>query len=510
MTLSVIKPLLSLTASNVRHLTIVAPSAKIDKLSVHHVERMTWDTAAEEVTFDADFRDVQHICLRRLGHRADFSALAGIPCVELASDDAANSFDLAPLEGVKHLALRNTRVLGEEPVILAAQRLDLTGVNLEAAKLHANRVQLCRMAAAPELLHLPNATHIELLEDCKVKRITCPLHIERLVIRHPNTHAGAAPVELPQFEHAGTVVLDFGGAKLTRAQLTSLGARSDHLVLCNCVNNIRDLCDVPPHVYVCVAGAHVDAEVPLCVKELKASIKSSFRASFVRTVPYLMLSGQRTMKAIPDTNNLSDHVFLSLKACAIDGAIRNCLRASIDGCVGRATFNCIGALSIHHGDLAFTRFERADFEVEGVEDVCTCRLWHCDIDEPFSLRATQRLIVRVSTFYEAIVVEPVNTLVVRGCGSGYGNGRWPYATLARPTHERTQLMERLREKDRVEWERRREEESWEDWSPLFDDTEYESDDDDDGDEDADGDDDGDDDDDGDGGGEDDDSDDGEC
>ncbi|EGD78476.1 hypothetical protein PTSG_09171 [Salpingoeca rosetta] len=331
-------------------------------------------------SYDVDVRDVDQFCWSATtGHLASRCNLQRVRCIDFSAmwdtiDDLSylaegrlarvslsstfgETSDLTPVIGAEELLLDKFKCSRGQEAIAAAKILELRASPLEINTLNATHVSFRGLRTVPDVLHLPNATHIELLNNSNVKRLTCPSHITELEIDDNSP----SPPLLPDFEHAGLVRFASTAAEpvvLPPEQLAALGRRVDRLILGHCVEDIRSLNAIPSHVVVFLTTRHVNAPVPPCVRLLKVHFKCDIHCSFMQHVPQLLLEqdtdddeGEGAV-TVHDLHLLSGRKLLDLMTCRVEGDITDCEHVRLSSCQGSVAMASITSLHIERATVA--------------------------------------------------------------------------------------------------------------------------------------------------------------
>ncbi|EGD79905.1 hypothetical protein PTSG_10188 [Salpingoeca rosetta] len=443
-----------LTVSNVKYLTIKSFSrTTIDSLHFHDVEEVEWHPTALQRAICGTFRHTRHVTLHVPFSLDDIAALAGVPEIELWSSrllqlehmdeaqetniDTSAATDVSPLRGARQLGLHVLPVLNEASSLEAAQRVSLTDVALTTNRLaNATSIRLANMKVMPDVLHLPKATEIELVES-DVKQITCPAHLDRLYIHNGGSDA---TLPIPSFEFAKEVQLKL--FSLAREQLADLGSRVDTLVLHACVRNMSDLHVIPDHVHVCVSMGmrelNVDVPAPPCVQELQCLRRADFPIHHVAHVPRLTLPSTSSGAPIRDLYLLSNRQRLSLEGCTVEGEITGCRSLFLRACRGAATVTATHYLSVLRGAIASEQAGDDVFpklRLARVRDVSACHLDSCSIQDFACMQNVQRLVLRNCTFDSVDTLPPVASLRMLNCTTSDKEWAWPWLVLINRTPE---------------------------------------------------------------------------
>ncbi|EGD79742.1 hypothetical protein PTSG_10725 [Salpingoeca rosetta] len=267
----------------------------------------------------------------------------------------------------------------------------------------------------PDVLHLPKATKIELVES-DVKQITCPAHLDRLYIRK---RGSSAALPIPAFEHARMVHVSLPDSFLSREQLTDLGSRVDTLVLRACVRNMSDLHVIPDH-------------------ELQCCRRSDFPIRLVAHVPRLTLPSTSSGAPIHNLYLLSNRQRLSLEGCTVEGEITGCRSLFLPACRGAATVTATHYLSVLRGVVASEQMGDDVFstlQVARVRDVSACHLDSCSIQDFACMQNVQRLVLRNCTFDSLDNLPPVASLHMLNCTTSDKAWAWPWLILVNRTPE---------------------------------------------------------------------------
>ncbi|EGD81166.1 hypothetical protein PTSG_11206 [Salpingoeca rosetta] len=430
-------PLESLSACHIDFLDI--QSTEIGHVTIHDVKRVTW-CARNQRTLRGDIQHMQRFELSDSTSISDLGMLnAGIPEIRLARL-YGRSLDLSPLLGVEKLDIVGAHLSGDDAVVTAAQHLSLRQVQLQNDKLDGTRITLSHMLEVPRLLHLPNATHIELRLRSKVKTFTCPTRVDRIVI------ADETPFTMPQlpdFVHANVLALKLFRRVLSREFLVDLGRRTDKLVLKDCVRNVSALNGIPDHVHVCVDGVNVDGPVPPCVKELHGLVKGELHCEWIGpAVQSLTLHG-RFQYPMHGIHLLSDRQYLRLTSCTLDQDIARCHRASLHSCCGRVGFTSIGTLLLDELTVRAAPAQHVpiiapsnvvsdgpgSLSITGCREVFNCHLHKCAILEFDCFQGIQRLVLQSCAFDNMHGLSDIGCVVLRNCYSTNYHWRWPDVSL---------------------------------------------------------------------------------
>ncbi|EGD78505.1 hypothetical protein PTSG_09203 [Salpingoeca rosetta] len=446
--LTVTAGLSSLAARDVNKLYLSTLEAAVDQVSFEKVAHVNWMTHETQRSIRGTFAGVERLVLNNAASVNDISVLAGIPAITLSwyscphqPVDLASpaGVDLSPLSSIKELSLIRVRFANEQQAFATAQQLKLSRVALRCDTLQAANVKLHSLLTAPDVLHLPNATHIELVSTFRVKRVTCPARIDTLII----DDFSHTPPAIPEFEHAHKVDLNLN-TPLTREQLADLGRRVDSLVLRGTtVAHMADLQDIPDDVHVQLMSVCVDGPVPTCVNALEVYLEGidGYRGAWMSNVPNLLLPGLLQHRRVHDLHLLSGRKLLHLSECNFAGELSRCDRLDLSLCSGSVSVSRIESLIIEKAILGLSCSATADgsgagrktmarareqLVVTGVRDVAHCRLQHCSI-EAFAgcIEHVQRLILSRCTFDSVDDLPSVGSLVLRECTTEDKAWRWP-------------------------------------------------------------------------------------
>ncbi|EGD81119.1 hypothetical protein PTSG_11156 [Salpingoeca rosetta] len=455
--LCVASPWSSLSAYNMNAISITSADAGIDQLCLRDVGRVEWTDAESQRSVRGELERVGRFDIHHWNAVDDVSVLSGVSAVRLSYNEHQTR-DLTPLRGVKKLILREPPSGTGQEVIAAAQHLQLSDMVLEVNTLTAKRIRLSEMISVPDVLHLPNATHIELLRGCAVKQFTCPPRINALAIHRCDF------ISMPNFEHADVVTL---WTPLTREQLTDLGNRVDRLELHYCVEDMAPLRDIRHDAYVCLTNAVVDSRVPPCVKELHAFIFGGVQCAFLRTVPMLSMTGGLEDR-IHDVHLLSGRAYLNIEQGCVDGEIADCDHVHLHHCYGTARLTSINTLSITCATLAPppTASNTDDtiddhiacfaggpkLQIRCLLHVANCRLHNCEINTFTCFRNVQRVALRRCRFDCLDSIPPFTSLKLHNCTTTDRAWQWPDITVVgRPPQEVQALLLAGRTERRAMW-----------------------------------------------------------
>ncbi|EGD83397.1 hypothetical protein PTSG_04004 [Salpingoeca rosetta] len=437
--LTVIAGLSLLAARDVNKLVVSTLKAAVDQVSFANVAHVRWKTHKTQRSIHGKLRVVERLVLSNAASVDDISLLASIPAITLSSYNCLQPLDLASLAGVKTLCLSGGRYVNEQQALATAQQLDLSRVALRCGTLQAAHVKLGHPETTPDVLHLPNATHIELVSTSGVKQVTCPPRINTLVIEDL---AHTMPV-IPEFEHAQQVDLNLK-TPLTREQLADLGRRVDSLVLRGTtVAHMADLQDIPDNVHVQLMSVCVDGPVPTCVDALEVDLDGidGYRGAWMSSAPSLVLPGRHPHRPVQDLHLLSGRKLLRVSECDLAGELSRCDHLILSSCSGSVSVSRIESLLIDAAALTLPRDATVDgsgagsntmtrarkqLAVTGVHDVAHCRLQRCSI-EAFEgcIEHVQRLILSRCTFDSVDDLPHVGSLVLRECTTEDKAWRWP-------------------------------------------------------------------------------------
>ncbi|EGD73712.1 hypothetical protein PTSG_05419 [Salpingoeca rosetta] len=439
--LTIRNSLSALTATRITNLKILARHAEIGHVTLHDVHHVIWYTKQQR-TIRGHLDNVHLVELGNNTSVMDVGALARVSAITLSCCNS-NRVDLAPLQTVQALAINGGHVINSEAPIETARIVDLQNIQLRTTTLSATHVKLSSMVAVPDVLHLPNATHIVLDMESKVSRFTSPSHVKRLVI------GDATPNALPRlldFEHADVVVLRLPQTTLPRSFLADVGRRADRLILCYCVRGVTDLCVVPDSVHVCVERASVDGPVPGCVRKLHARVEGELRCAWLGSaLQWLTLHGTG-VRPLHDVHLLSGRKYLRIMYCPLFGQLSNCQNLHLYACCGALALTSINTLQIERvalttgppssccADDGDTRGSDNNLSITNCHDVFKCKLRECEITDFAFFQGVHTLVLKNCTFDTLDSLPNIGCLVLRNCASSNRQWLWPDVALSKRSH----------------------------------------------------------------------------
>ncbi|EGD78163.1 hypothetical protein PTSG_09039 [Salpingoeca rosetta] len=417
----------SLSACNINELTIRSLFAEVEQMRLSTVQRVHWFANKQRQAIHGNIHNVRRFDTHHSVPLDADSAIASVPCIQLDDNAAA---DLTPLHRVTKLILNKVCVTNGLSVVASAQDIELRDMPLSSSvhTLNATRVKLLRLSKAPNTLHLPQASRIELIH-AGVRRITCPPILRRLVVRDDT---GSSP-PVPEFHHADTVLLDLRYTRLSREELANLARRVSRLELSGGVASMRDLAGIPSHAHVSLENVCVDAPVPLCVKHLRISIAERLDSQLVAAVPELFIDGHFTYPRIDNVHLLSGRQNLRISCASFNGDITHCTRVWLGFCHGRGTLASISSLTVEGATVGVSDLR--------VYDTPTCRLRSCAIEDSAGLQGIHTLVLAACTFDTLEGLSSVRCLVVHRCTTPDKVWLWPDTVFVnRPLEEMTRLL----------------------------------------------------------------------